>query len=303
MENNNQNNEPVVLGVLRKEKSSKPIFVFIVLTLIIGITFALPYVEDYIKNPDTFLGKIYYSIITTEPNSNDNQIVDKNSKYILNDKTNIVNNNINLSNILLENNQITYHIKTTTNSVNLNNSNYYLEIYDSGDNLLERVKLTGIITTTNQEKNYIFNELRINSATSYFGKINELKEDNYSEIILNTPDTLTCNKEKNQYQYKFLNNQLININQDLIYDDISNINIYLNYYQKYNSIVKDINIIKNNSANIEETDSGFVFSADLDLNIFTKEKLGISDDINYYNLNTLAKIIKYDLELQGYECK
>ena len=53
MENNN--NEPIVLGTLKKEKSSKPVFVFIVLGILIASVFAIPYVEDYLQDPNTLI--------------------------------------------------------------------------------------------------------------------------------------------------------------------------------------------------------------------------------------------------------
>ena len=47
---NNNNNEPIVLGTLKKDKSSKPIFVLFIFILLLGTCFGLPYIKDYINN-------------------------------------------------------------------------------------------------------------------------------------------------------------------------------------------------------------------------------------------------------------
>lgn len=54
MENNNSN-EPIIMGELKKEKSSRPIFVIFLFMLLIGIVFGLPYIKDYISNNDNLL--------------------------------------------------------------------------------------------------------------------------------------------------------------------------------------------------------------------------------------------------------
>lgn len=44
---NNENKDAIVLGTLKKEKSSKPIFVIVVFVVLIGACFAFPYIKSY----------------------------------------------------------------------------------------------------------------------------------------------------------------------------------------------------------------------------------------------------------------
>lgn len=44
---NNENKDVIVLGTLKKEKSSKPIFVVFVFVFLIGACFAFPYIKSY----------------------------------------------------------------------------------------------------------------------------------------------------------------------------------------------------------------------------------------------------------------
>ncbi len=65
MENNNSNNssakpnDAIVLGTLKKEKSSKPIFVLIVFALLIATVFMLPNIKKYMATNDNTITRFY----------------------------------------------------------------------------------------------------------------------------------------------------------------------------------------------------------------------------------------------------
>ncbi|MDD4188174.1 MAG: hypothetical protein PHX04_05420 [Bacilli bacterium] len=298
MENNN---EPIVLGTLKKEKSSKPIFVFIVLGILIATVFSFPYIEDYVKSPDNFIGKIYTSIFGEEEIIEEDNVIEEDSLFILNSQTNINIYNINLTSISLNNNIITYNLKAINNTLNLDNNNYFLEIYGSNKNLLERIKLTGNLTNKIEERTFTFHDLKFNSGTSYYGKIIILKDEEYEEVILSTDESgiasITCQKLSDKYEYTFENYLLKRINHTYAFTDTSNLDYYLSLFEEYSNLVKTINNL-GASASITETNEGFVFTASLDL-----EKL--INNLNnryYYLLNKQAKIINYDMKLEGFIC-
>ena len=54
-------NTPVVLGTLKKEKSSKPIFVLIVFTLMITMVFMFPNIKKYMATNDNAITRFYNS--------------------------------------------------------------------------------------------------------------------------------------------------------------------------------------------------------------------------------------------------
>lgn len=305
MENNNNSNEPIILGTLRKEKSSKPLFVFIVLALIIGVTFALPELNKYVSDPNTVLGSIYNSIFGVEE-LDETPVIDNDAPNILNNKTMINYKNIQVSNVAIVENTISYNIKST-NEINLNAGNYYFEIYGSNHNFLERFKLNGNLITSLEERTFTFNNFRFNSGSQYFGKIVELTEDDYSEIVLNSDESgiasITCTDEHNTFEYIFDNYKLKNIKHQYMYNNTEDINLYLEEFQKYSNKSTFINGLKDNSSVTEEIDYGFRFTANIDLNVITKEKLATADNIYYYELDKLAKIINYDMKVEGFSCR
>lgn len=67
-------NTPVVLGTLKKEKSSKPILVLVVFTLMITMVFMFPNIKKYMATNDNAITRFYNSYLKSfleNDNSND----------------------------------------------------------------------------------------------------------------------------------------------------------------------------------------------------------------------------------------
>ena len=202
---------------------------------------------------------------------------------------------------------ITYQIKTKTETLSLNEGNYYLEIYGSTNNLLEKFKLLGTLTTTAEERSYTFDDMRFNPSSVYYARIQNFTEEEYPELILSSDESglasLICSLDKNIYEYVFENYSLKTIKHQFEYNNTNNLKVYLSKYQEYSNYSDIINQIVTNSSTTEETDLGFKFTANLNLEIFNKEKLKQVDNNNYYDQNTQAKKINYEMKVQGFICK
>lgn len=301
MDENNNSNEPIILGTLRKEKSSKPIFVFFVFLLIIGITFGLPYIQKYAKNPDTIIGAIYGMFFEVEDSKDENNNI---TKHPLNENTSIVFNNIILSNVKLNNNKITYDLVNKGNNVIvLDSTDYYFNIFNEGNELLKRIKLTGNITNEKINNEITFSDLEFKNIV-YYGNV--ITFTNYDDIKLKENESgiasLICSINNNAYKYNFNNLILKSISHNYKYDNVKDIDKYLEKYNFYVKRSKKINELAPTTSNTEEKDVGFEFVASLDL-----AKINITDledyiDYNYYALDTPAKKVKYEMEAKGYKC-
>ena len=62
-QNNNNNSQPVVLGVLKKEKSSKPFLAIIIFALLLGTCFGLPYIKEYLNTENNSITEFYQKYI------------------------------------------------------------------------------------------------------------------------------------------------------------------------------------------------------------------------------------------------
>lgn len=67
MKDENNNDKVIVLGTLKKEKSSKPIFVIIVFILLIGTVFAFPYIKAYLGDDFNINDLLNKKSTTTKP--------------------------------------------------------------------------------------------------------------------------------------------------------------------------------------------------------------------------------------------
>lgn len=301
MEDNNKNNEPIILGTLRKEKSSKPILVFLVFVLIIGATFGLPYLEPYLNNPNTLVGKIYVKYFGNKDLEDEDIII---TRHTLNENTKIEFNNVILSNVVINSNKVKLDLVTKNNITEvLDITDYYLEINNENNELIKRVKLTGTITIKKSSFEYTFSNIKFRNIT-YYGNVVTFNK--YEDIEFDVTElglaNLTCSINNNVYKYTFENLSLKNIIHAYKYNDISNIDQYLELFNYYTNKSKEINIQDPNSSNINEKDNGFEFNASLDLSKININNLNNFIDYNYYKLNTEAKKIKYEMEAKGYKC-
>ena len=127
MEDNIRNlKEPIVLGQLKKEKSSKPIFVLLVFALLIGTCFGLPSIKKYLATNENDLTRFYHTYIgkyfdddvvvdNSKKEDNDNNKTSSDIKLI-DDKTILVKDSITVSDIKINNNTITYSVSASINT-------------------------------------------------------------------------------------------------------------------------------------------------------------------------------------------
>lgn len=300
------NNEPLVLGKIKKGKTGKPLVVLIIFLFAGAIIFFLPTLGEYfaeyniielIKNGqiiDFFINHDSYVdkniVVTTTTNK---IIVDE--LKIINSKTVLEYNNFTLSDFNLSKDSITYKI-TTSNIINFDESNYYLIL--EKDNKKIYIKLVG---NDNKE---LTNSFKFSNEFSDIievkGYIKIISDKEYPEFNLSSDETgtssLICVKDNDTYEYMFNNNLLIRIKQTYIYND-ENSEEYYNKYQGYTLTMDKINI-NGGVSSLEETYDGFTFKTDIDLNNY-QEKI----NNNYYSLNTKSNKINFEMKAKGYDCR
>lgn len=149
--NGNQKGEPIVLGELKKEKSSKPVFVFIVLAAIIAMLWYMPQIQDYFNMGTGTLPELYRStlgkLINGEDAYEEEIEVVQDEPVLLNTNTTLTKLVITISNMSIADNKFTYTI-TSKVDLNLDNGNYIVEIFNANKESLGTLKLSGEVTST-----------------------------------------------------------------------------------------------------------------------------------------------------------
>ena len=303
------NNEPLVLGKIKKGKTGKPLVVLIVFLFVGAIIFFLPTVGEYfgtyniidlIKNGqiiDFFINHDNYKddmvVITTTTTTN--KTINNDAK-IINSKTILEYNNFTLYDFNLSKDSITYKVKTS-NTLSLDASNYYL-ILEKDNKKLYTIKLIGEV---NGEliNTFKFN-IPLDDVIEVKGYIKVINDNEYPDFVLSSDETgmasLICSKDMDTYEYMFNNNLLMNIKQTYIYNEEDS-DEYYKQYEGYTLIMDRINI-NGGTSSLEETFDGFIFKTDIDFNMF-QEKI----NANYYSINTKSNKINFEMKAKGYDCK
>jgi len=300
MDDNNNSLEPIVLGEIKEQKSSKPIFVIITFILLGAILLTLPIITGVLQDESNIIGRIYQSFFGNEEQG-DRVIINNDTFHNLGAHTSIGFETVVLSNISLDGNTITYSLRNRTGDLDLDDDTLYFEIYGSTENLLGVVKLSGFINAEDQVLSFRFNNLRFNPAVSYMGRIQRLTDDDFPEVIINNNE-LTCRRSEEEFIYIFNNHELKNIRHNFINNNTSAEN-YLELFAFYRELSSRINDISNNQSTAAETDTGFDFTASINLNGITSEDLKNLGNSNYFMLNTSSKRVSFEMKAKGYDCK
>ena len=317
MNNNpeNQNNyeenkmaEAEVIGELRKDKIGKPILVIEIAVLFAIVLVALPIVNKMMADENSTLYKLINgtpAAISPHPAKNPkSEFADASVQQPLVSTTKMKLENIVMQNFSLTGNSIKCQMYSYNGVINLDEKEYYLEVYSSSNSLLAAVKLTGSLDIDTKEYELTSSKLSFNSEYTYTAKIVHMKAEDYPNVTISSDESgigsLTCTLNNSTIEYVFKNNYLIKINDTMSYrvaDYTSQ--EYLNYKRQYDAKAKALGLI----ASVEENDSGFIFKANINLEDTNFKMPSTVKDYNYYAMDTEAKVVSYAQVGKGYDCK
>jgi hypothetical protein len=211
--------------------------------------------------------------------------------------------NLILKKFILSGDKITVTMSSYNGILNLDQKEYYLYLYSSSGNLLSHIKLTGSYDNSEKTVDLTSYGLSFNTNMSYKGKVVEMTDRDYPDVEMYTDESgvgsFTCTMGNRSIEYVFKNNYLIQIKDSYsakIADQATS-DDYLNLKRVYDEKSANLGSVATN----EEDDTGFTFTANMDL-----EAYRIPDsvtDYDYYTLDTEAKIINYAETGKGFDCK
>lgn len=297
-----RNVQAEVIGVLKNDKVGKPSFIVIFSVLLVGIMIALPYINSYINDEDGFIYKMLHP--DAVQNNNNPYIpsgyADGSQIQILNETSKFKFDNIIISKCSVSSDTIKCMISSYNGIIDLDQSDYALEIYSNTKNLMGTIKLYGSYDFNEKEIELHDNKLNFNTSLSYYGKIITITEESIPDIELTTNEmgeqAITCRKDGEYILYTFKDYNLIRIQESL--------NIKNEDETKYNELLEKYQTKSNNlpnNASIMQYSDSFTYTLNVDLN-----NSMIPDEYkttNYYELNTSAKKIHYSQSSKGYDCQ
>ena len=298
-----------VIGELRKDKIGKPILVIEIAVLFAIVLVALPIVNKMMNDENSTLYKLINgtpsSIVSPTPTpSTNNEFSDASKPQPLSTSTRMKMENIIMQNFTTSGSTIKCQMYSYNGVINLDEKEYYLEVYSSSNQLLAAVKLTGSLDIDTKDVELTSSKLNFNSEYTYSAKIVHMKEDDYPAVTISSDESgigsLTCTLKNSTIEYVFKNNYLISINDTTTYAiaDYSN-QEYLNFKRLYDSKAQALGDI----ASVTEVENGFTFRANINLEDPAFKMPSAVNDYNYYAMDTEAKVVSYSQIGKGYDCK
>ena len=296
--------QPEVLGHLRTEKIGNPSMLIAFLAIIVIVLLILPLSTSMLQNPNSFLFKLIYkqTDVVIDEDKVKSDFDDGSKPSVLNATSNIKFGNLILQNFSLSSGKVECDIKSYSGILDLDNDSIYMNIYSSSDetNLIGYIKLTGKDYDSNiTRKTFENSKLSFNSRITYYGKLFKLEsESDYPSFSVNEDGTLICKKNNREIEYIFDNNYLIGI-KDSVFEKVKSYSStkYLELLKEY----RDKSKLLGNGTSVTEEEEGFTYLANINLKGFKYPEE--FDDKNYYEENTLSKVIVYSQIGKGYDCK
>lgn len=297
-----------VIGELRKDKIGRPILV-IQMFVIFGIVLVgLPIVTNLLNDQSSFLYKIFKGNTPVTPvvpvDNPKSEFLNGGEEQQLSSSTNMKYENIVMRNFSLSGNYINCEMYSYNGVLNLNKENYFLEVYSAGSkNKIAAVKLIGVFDNQVQKVSLTANKLSFNGSYSYVGKIVEMKDSDYPSYTIPSDESglgsMVCKMDGRELEYTFKNNYLISIKDNVKVELKSQKDnqTYLNLKKTYEDKATSLGT----NGYVEEVADGFVFTSILDLEKYKVPSNVV--DYEYFDLDTEAKIINYNLMGKGYDCK
>lgn len=278
-------------------------FVFILFGIILIFVFCLPSIVNLIKKNDE---KIDYSINKKEEKEKTpEENTEKEQFYTLtNDLSIMLNNDITIHHFSLDNDTINFQVTNNGDKrYSFLEEKYFLELYTVDNTLLERIWLGDIIISKNDgNKNY---EYTLNDSVSE--NVNKLlfvkkEETDYPNIILekneNNEEVLTCSNKTETITYKFQNEKLYEIG-DVVNYSLSETD-YQGNFNNYRTQSNYLNSLEGITSVFVDNTNSFIVNTSIDLKSVKETNLNNS---KYYRKDTLAKVVDFEMEAQGFRCK
>jgi hypothetical protein len=296
---------PTAIGIFESKKKSAIGTVVILGIFILAVIF-LPDISEYVNKyinqtpgttpkPTTPNNKP-----NTPPKDNDDNF----TAFV--DNLKITNDDITISNFVIDEVNLTISYDVTNNlnnSENMEALNYYLEIYNTEQTLIERVKLANEITLSNGAFTTFKRNITTESATT-IGFIAIIKKtiNDYPLVELTNNEggigSMVCSNAHEKVTYKFNEEKLKEVTHEASY-----LNTETNYQALY-----EANKLKANNYNSKlgiastffEHENGYNITTIVNLNEIVRTYIFNADS---FKIDTEPKVVKFEMEAQGFKCE
>lgn len=289
------------IGEMPNENKS-PAFLLVIFGILIVFVFFLPDVVSYFNKGGTTVNENpVVEEETSEEETTQKELIyyDLNSSLVVNLEEGIRVNNFKVVNDILS--------FTITNNKNskfyFSKRNYFAELYTADKMLLERIILSDESIAKDNSKDFSYS-ISAATATNVTKIVFVEKEvEDYPSVVLKQNDSgeeiLTCIRDYETITYKFSEEKLLSITDLVNYTRSGSELDYQTDLMIWQNRVTSYNNITGMSSSFISNDTGFIVNTVLDL---ANVKISSVDNDNYYEYETLAKVVDFEMEARGFSC-
>lgn len=283
--------------------NKSPIFLFLVFGLLFAFVFFLPDVVSYFGEED---GTITGNPIIDNPTGDAEEPVENEPTYYDISANLVVNleEGINVNNFQVNNNSLFLTIvNNKTTKFYFSKRNYFIELYSEDKMLLERIIMTkeSIASGISKDFSYSVRPEIVSNATKIVFVEKEVED--YPNVSLTQNEAgeeiLTCVKDYETITYKFKESKLLTITDVVNYTRSTNELDYQTNLTLWQNRAASYNNIEGMSSSFISNDTGFIVNTVLDLANVKKSSI---DNENYYEYETLAKVVSFEMQARGFSC-
>ena len=308
-ENKPQELTALEIGKIKEKKKGNVMGLVAFFVIIMTFIFFLPYIEEYINK---MKGLENNPGIITDPNTSDEKEKDnkEEGKPLHIENASFVVDNFVFSNFSLENTTqilLTFVVSTSgENTLYLNNSNIYLELYSGENALLQRLKIDSdspISKNNSLTLSFVLNESVYVSATNVLVVAKSSAE--YPNVTLNKDgegnQILICASGEEKITYYFTDNKLNRleaINTFYLgsdYDEyvtlLGSKKVEAGVYNARNGFVSTVTEVSGGTS--------FTMATSVDL---AQGQITAQDEVAFYNKDTLAKVVSFEMKAREFNC-
>lgn len=281
--------------------------VFVLLTLFILFVYFLPDISDYVQaylHPEIVPSGPIVNPNPPKP-SDDGEENYNDTYYELTTDLKIERKDITLSNFVLNIEEGTLTFLATNNTSgyqHLEDLNYYLELFNEEQTLLERIKITGDQNLASGAFQELVKNLRDGSASTLksLALVKKTVEEYPAVNIKNEGDTgsLVCKNKYENVTYKFQQEKLVEVVNEVTY-----LNTELDYDIAYSNYQRLSNNFGNKAGVMSmfmDVDNGFKINTTVDMSKVDRFYIYSADS---FKLNTEPKVVSFEMEAQGFDCE
>ena len=298
---------PTVLAT-KKAKRGSIIWLILIFAALIAAAIYLPDITIYVSEKFGLDIEIPNEVVTPqdeeEDDNSDNEEAPEIQKYALTADLSFTTDSLTLSNFSVVDNTVAFTITNSgTETVDLNEYNYYLNLYNTDaaglDTLLERIKVTDNVIGAGVSVDVSYQVLTSESITEV--AFLEISLEEYPAFTAEADEfgnaSLVCIKDYETVTYSLNHNQVVSI-MDRFVVSITDPN-YGVLYSTYQTLSATYSTISGISSAVTTDDASLYFITSINLRTLID---GTFNNSVYYPLNTDAKVMKFELEAQGYKC-